>query len=381
VIIAVTDDGRGIDVPKVRQRAADRGVGTDELSADETIGLIFRSGLSTAPAISEVSGRGVGLDVVRASVEAARGRIEVRSQPGAGSEFRLIVPITLAVLPCLIVSAGAEQFGLPLHRVILAQGGEDEGVRAEGRPARWIDDQPVGVSDLAETLGLPPAEPVRPNRPVVVLSGASHRHAFEVERLIGQRDVAVKGLGRLLPRLDAVAGASVDPDGSVLIVLDPPGLIERARSAGLRAGPALGGEGSVGAPADQPPADRRRGTILVVDDALTVRELQRSILERAGYEVAVAADGVEALAHLADAPVDLVLSDLDMPRLDGFGLTEAIRAQPATAHLPVVILTSRSSDEDRQRGLDVGADSYIVKSAFDEHGLLTAVERLLGSRA
>jgi len=229
---------------------------------------------------------------------------------------------------------------------------------------------PVVVSSLAGALGMPGSPP---GGPVVVLESGSRRYGFQVDALVGQRDVVVKDLGQLLPRLGVVRGAGVDPDGSVLVVLDAAGLIERAWQ-------------SAPAPAASPPDSAVRepptqcGGILVVDDALTVRELQRSILERAGYRVRLASDGAEALASLIGEPADLVLTDVEMPRLDGFGLTEAIRSHPALANTAVLILSSRASDADRLRGMESGADGYIVKSAFEERGLLTAVERLLGSR-
>ena len=367
VIIAVTDDGRGIDLDRVRERAARQGVDTDGLSEQELLELTFRSGLSTTTFVTDVSGRGVGLDVVRTSVEATRGRVEVRSRAGLGTEFRVVVPITLAVLRCLLVEAGGQQFALPFHRVVLSQDARAAGrLSAEGRPAVWVDERPVPVSTLAETLGIDPGQ--TSGGPIVVLTDTARRHAFRIDRLVGQRDVVLKGLSRLLPHLPAVAGASIEPDGSVLLVLDPPGLIERALQAGR----------AVTAPL--PPPAARPGRILVVDDALTVRELQRSILERAGFEVRVAADGRDALARLAEEPSDLILTDIEMPNLDGFGLTEAVRADPRLANVPVLILSSRSSDADRQRGLDVGADGYIVKSGFDESGLLASVNRLLGGR-
>jgi two-component system chemotaxis sensor kinase CheA len=205
--------------------------------------------------------------------------------------------------------------------------------------------------------------------PIVVLTDTARRHAFQVDRLAGQRDVVLKGLSRVLPRLPALAGASIEPDGTVLLVLDPPGLIQRAADAGR----------AVSLPAPAAP-DARARRILVVDDALTIRELQRSILERAGFAVRVAIDGEQALARLAEEPADLVLTDVEMPNLDGFGLTEAIRADPTLANVPVLILSSRSSEADRQRGMEAGADGYIVKSGFDEGDLLTAVNRLLGGR-
>jgi len=369
VIIAVTDDGRGVDLDRVRQEAARHGLGTEGLTDEDVAALTLRSGLSTTAFVTDVSGRGVGLDVVRANVEAARGRIEVRSRPGEGAEFRVVVPITLAVLRCLLVEAGGSRYALPFHRVVRTQLDDvDDRVRAEGRALTWVDRQAVPVSVLAETLGETAGQ--RTDGPLVVLADAERRHAFKIDRLVGQRDVVLKGLSQVLPNVPAVAGASVEPDGSILLVLDPPGLMQRARHRHTT------GEHEV----EEPPAGRPRGSILVVDDALTVRELQRSILERAGFSVRVASDGVQALSLLAVEPSDLVISDVEMPHLDGFGLTEAIRSDAALANIPVLLLSSRSTELDRERGLHAGADGYIVKSGFDEGSLLTAVDRLLGGR-
>ena len=369
VIIAVTDDGRGVDLGGVRREASRQGIGTEGMSDDDVAALTLRSGLSTTSFVTDVSGRGVGLDVVRANVEAARGRVEVRSEPGAGAEFRLIVPITLAVLRCLLVEAGGRAYALPFHRVVRSQADQASSkASAEGRPVVWVDQQAVPLSVLSETLGGAPAD--ASDGPVVVLADSMRRHAFKIDRLLGQRDVVLKGLSRALPGVPAVAGASVEPDGSVLLVLDPPGLIQRARHS-HPAGVVVTARGDTPAP---------KVRILVVDDALTVRELQRAILERANFSVRVATDGVRALALLADEPSDLVLTDIEMPNMDGFALTEAIRLDPGLANIPVLILSSRSSDADRQRGLDAGADGYIVKSGFDEGSLLTAVNSLLGGR-
>lgn len=369
VIITVTDDGRGIDVLELSRQAERHGIDTESLSAEERLALTFEPGVSTSPFVTDVSGRGVGLDVVRTKVEAVRGRVEVRSDP-AGTEYRIIVPITLAVLRCLLVEAGGQRFALPFHRVVLSQA-DDPSTRlhAEGHPVIWADKQPVALATLIDVLRPGGAETA--SGPIVVLADTSRRHAFQVDRLVGQRDVVLKALSPLLAHLPAIAGASVEPDGSVLIVLDPPGLIQRARNLG-RAG---------ARPAPVSPSDVPQRRILVVDDALTIRELQRSILERAGFRVRVATDGRDALAKLAEEPSDLVLTDIEMPTMDGFGLTEAIRAHPTLTNIPVLILSSRSSEADRQRGLDAGADGYIIKSAFDEASLLTAVDRLIGVRS
>jgi two-component system, chemotaxis family, sensor kinase CheA len=376
VVIAVTDDGNGIDIERVRQQAVRQGIETDGLSEEDLLQLIFHSGLSTTTFVTDVSGRGVGLDVVRTNVEAARGRVEVRSQPGVGTEFRIIVPVTLAVMRCLLVEAGGQRFALPFHRVVRSQAFDESSLtRAEGRPMVWVDGQPVPVSTLADVLGAGSADPS--SGPIVVLADSSRRHGFQVDRLVGQRDVVLKGLSRLLPHLPAVAGASVEPDGCVLVVLDPPGLIKRARQTT---------RGNVSSAPEVPevselPVTGPHGRILVVDDALTVRELQRNILERAGFDVRVAIDGTDALSKLAEGPSDLILTDVEMPNMDGFALTEAVRAHPSLANIPILILSSRASEADRIRGLDAGADGYIIKSSFDEGSLLAAVNRLIGARA
>jgi two-component system chemotaxis sensor kinase CheA len=369
VIIAITDDGRGVNIENVRRQAERQGVDTDGMAEEELLQLTFRPALSTTSFVTDVSGRGVGLDVVRANVEAARGRVEVRSQTGGGSEFRIVVPITLAVLRCLLVEAGGQRFALPFHRVVVSLPPASAArAHAEGRPVVLLDGRAVQSSALAETLGLPTG--MHPSGPIVVLADTAHQHAFQVDRLVGQRDVVVKGLSELLPHLPVLAGASVEPDGSVLLVLDPPGLIQRARHSSRPTPPSA---------ADEDGMTRRR--ILVVDDALVVRELQRNILERAGYQVRVAIDGSQALSRLAEEPSDLVLTDIEMPVMDGFELTASIRAHPTLANIPVLILSSRADDTDRQRGLDAGADGYIVKSGFDEGSLLTAVSRLIGGRS
>lgn len=366
VIIAVTDDGRGMDPGRIGGAAGGLGLDTSGMNDQELLDLSFQHGLSTAPSVTDVSGRGVGLDVVRSNVEAAHGRVEVRSEAGVGTEFRIVVPITVAVLRCLLVEVARAVFALPLHRVLLTLGrGSAQDANAEGRPVVWVDDHPVPVTTLAESLGLGGEQS---KGPVVVLADGPRRLGFVVDRLVGQRDVGIRALSPLLPPLPAVAGASCEVDGSIVVVLDPPGLIERVGQMGRRA---------AGPPAA--PSDVARRTVLVVDDALIVRELQRTILERAGFEVRVASDGEQALEMLRQEPSELVVTDVEMPRMDGFALTEAIRAIPTLSNIPVLIVTSRASDADRQRGLDAGADGYIVKSAFDESNLLDAVHRLLGS--
>jgi two-component system chemotaxis sensor kinase CheA len=388
VVVTVTDDGRGIDLERVRQRAGEAGDRLDGVGDEEALYAIFRSGLSTAATVSEVSGRGVGLDVVRTSLAAVRGRVEVHSEPGVGCQFRLSVPVTLAVLPCLLVEAAGRRFAIPMHSVVSAEAAGWSEDHVEGQPVIRVREQVLPVSDLAVTLDGPGGRRQAPagDRPAVVVASLTRRHAFRVDALVGQRNVVVKDPGRLLPRLDLLAGAALEPDGSVLLVLDVSGLVDRARwiraTAGKQPAERLGAA-SGGGDAPRPPtlSVRVGASVLVVDDTAVVRELERSILEGAGYRVRTAADGHQALAALADAPADLVVTDVDMPDCDGLQLTRSIRAEAALAGLPVVVVTSKSGDADRRRALEAGADAYLRKGDLDQRALLEVVGRLLGRPA
>ena len=363
VMIAIGDDGAGIDVAAVRAAAAKSGVDVSGLTEEESLHLIFRSGISTAKVLTEDSGRGVGLDVVATAVAAVHGAIEVVNHPGSGAEFRIVVPITLTVVPCLIVSIAGQSFALPLHRIVRMLEAQHVQV-VSGRKLAVIDGLAVPVSNLGALLGLPTVD----EGPWVLLGTPASAHAFQVETVLQKRDVVVRGLTGRLRDLKAVSGASIEPNGSILLVLDVPTLIERSDSLAEHASRVV----------DKASGPARQLSVMVVDDALMVRELQRSILERGGYAVRTASDGAEALAMLADQPADLVVTDLEMPNVDGFLLTSSIRAHPRLANIPVLIVSSRASEEDHQRGLDAGADGYIVKTSFDEAGLLSAVSRLLG---
>jgi two-component system, chemotaxis family, sensor kinase CheA len=378
VVVTVADDGRGIDLERVRERAGASGDSLEGVGDAEALYAIFRSGLSTAATVSEVSGRGVGLDVVRTSLAAVRGRVEVHSEPGAGSEFRLSVPITLAVLPCLVVETAGRRLAIPMHSVVSAEAAGWAEDWVEGQVVIRVRDQILPVSDLAVTLdGTAPADAPAGDRPAVVVASMTRRHAFRVDALLGQRNLVVKDLGRLLPRLDLLAGAALEPDGSILLVLDVSGLVDRARRMRSVARSAADPRTGAAAPAALP-APAEPPSVLVVDDTTVVRELERSILEEAGYRVRTAGDGREALAALAGELPDLVVTDVDMPNLDGLELTRAIRADRALAGLPVVVVTSKAAEADRLRAMEAGADAYLRKGDLDQRALLEVVGRLLG---
>jgi two-component system chemotaxis sensor kinase CheA len=383
VIITIRDDGRGVDVARVRAKA---GVAPGASTDGAALQLIFRTGLSTAEEVTDVSGRGVGLDVVRTNVEAVRGRIEVNSRPGAFTEFTISVPVTLTVQRCLLVSSSGQRYAIPLHNVVTVLPPTEPELISEGRPVIWQGDHAVRVSGLAEALD--PAAPVD-SGPVVVLAGVAWQHGFRIGELLGQRDMVVRGLSRLLPRIDCYIGVSAEADGSVVPVIDASGLIEQARKRGRAWSLAGSGPVAVAAlPAAAPAPAAGAGsngaaapTILVVEDALTVRELQRSILERAGYRVLTAADGLAALAVAESRPVDLVLTDVSMPRMDGLELARTLRSHPRLSGVGIIMVTSLGGDEDRRQGLEAGADGYLTKDQFDEQILVDTVQRILGEPA
>jgi two-component system, chemotaxis family, sensor kinase CheA len=363
VVITITDDGSGIDVAAVRAAAAADGVDVSNLDETESLRLILRSGVSTAKEITAESGRGVGLDVVAAAVTAVRGRLEIENHPGSGSEFRIVVPITLTIVPCLIVAVGGQPFALPMERITRMLGPQPMHLMGNRRLA-MIDGQAVPVTDLARLIGkTAPCE-----GPWVILGSAPDQHAFCVDSVLQKRDVVVRGFTGRLRDLHVISGASVEPNGSIVLVLDVLALLELAQNFVEPAATA----------ATTAEVQPKVPTLLVVDDSLMVRELQRSILERAGYQVQTANDGKEALTMLTENPPDLVITDIEMPNVDGIALTANIRSHPRLANIPVLIVTSRTNEDEHRRGLDAGADALIVKSAFDEPSLLSAVSRLLG---
>jgi two-component system chemotaxis sensor kinase CheA len=355
VEVTVADDGRGV-ATDLLQRAGTR----TELGE-----LLATPGLSTAGAVGELSGRGVGLDAVQRDLKQLGGVLLVTSEPGRGSRFTLRLPATLAVLPLLMVERAGQRFGLPLQTLAEVVSAERI-VTLGGRQTVEIDGEVLPVADLAvllDRVGLRAAS----GGPVLIIDVTSRRAAVRCDRLLGEQDAVMKALGPLLGALPFYLGATVGDDGTIALVLDARHLL-RAAPAAADAGPVTIDE----APARRPPC------VLVVDDQFTVRELQRTILASAGYDVLTAGDGREALDALRGGdPVDLVLTDIEMPVLDGFGLLAAVREDPRHASLPVVIVSSRGDEEDKRRGAEAGADAWMVKAEFDQHALLDIVRRLV----
>jgi len=373
LVIELADDGAGIDLDALRAGAVEKGLlpsaAAAELSDREAIALIFRSGFSTSPLITDLSGRGVGLDVVREAVELLHGSVEVESRRGVGTTFTLSLPLSVSTMRCLLVEAGGQTFALPVsavERVMRIEAAEIG--RAGGRETVRHDGRPVVVARLANVLGLDATRDGRDReskQPVVVLGGPGRRAAFLVDRVTQTCEVVIKSLPDPLFRVRHLAGATVLGSGQVAMLLRPADLIaavERARGAAL-AGAA--------APEASP------ATILVVEDSITTRTLEKNILQAAGYRVRAAADGGEGWSLLESGDCDLVLADVDMPVMNGFELTARIRADQRHRDLPVVLVTSLDAREDRERGIQAGADAYIVKGAFEQERLLDTIRRLI----
>ncbi len=378
--LELADDGGGIDVSAVKAGAVARGLVTAEAAAamsdHEALWLIFRSGLSTSATITAISGRGVGLDVVRENIERMNGWIEVNSVPGRGTRFAFSLPLTVATTLCLMAQAGGQTFGLPLSSVVrVVRVGADEIGHAEAGEAIRVDGRPIALLQLSDVLNLAPgpAAPARAGarRPAVVVGSAERRAAFLVDTLGAAQEVVVKSLPRPFERVRHVSGAAILGSGEVALILNAADLLRGGKGASPSAGAAeSAAESAAGAPAEAV-------MILVADDSITTRTLEKNILEAAGYTVRVAADGQEAWTILQSEPCRLLVSDVNMPRLDGFELTEKVRGHETLKRLPIVLVTSLDSREDRERGIWAGADAYIVKGSFDQDVLLSTIRQLI----
>ncbi|HVR84454.1 MAG TPA: hybrid sensor histidine kinase/response regulator [Planctomycetota bacterium] len=370
VEISVEDDGRGLDLARIREQARKRKIDVPE-DPEALARLIFMPGFSTSPLITEVSGRGVGLDVVKSRVESLHGTVSFSFQPGRGTRFALTVPLTLSTVRVLLVGAAGQVYAIVGTSVKkLVRAGIGDLGQAQGREVFLHGGSPIPVVSLAEMLGLRGGELRRASGkvPAVVVTAGDREAALVVDDVQAEQEVVVKTLGPRLGGLRTAVGATILASGKVVLLLSAGELVDRALGSGAR--------GTLAASLAEPaPVARKR--LLVVDDSVTTRSLERSILESAGYEVQAAVDGQEAWQILQEKGADLIIADVEMPRMDGFTLAQTIRSSKRFGDLPVVLVTALGSERDKARGIEVGADAYLVKSAFDQKSLLETVERLL----
>jgi chemosensory pili system protein ChpA (sensor histidine kinase/response regulator) len=383
VYVEVEDDGRGIDVERLEAEAVRQGFlppdAVARLSPREALNLVFLPGFSTAPVVTRAAGRGVGMDVVRTNVTRLNGEIDVETQPGIGTRFRLKLPLTVVVSDALTVHAGGQSLAIALNAVRLVLAVRREEIRVVGRTEMVrVDGEWVELVHLPPLLGLPADRP-RERLPVVVLRAGGAALAVAVDELGGKEEIVIKSLGGYPQGLGPFTGATISGDGRVTLVLDPTRLLELAEGAGRTASPEA--EGRPTDPASvvglASPAERR---VLLVDDSISVRKFVGHMLERAGFRVLTANDGVEALQQLAETPVDTVITDLEMPRLNGYELIEDLRRRPATRHLPVVVLTTRAGEKHWALARRLGVEHYVSKPVDEQAFVrllrsITAAER------
>ena len=382
IVIEVEDDGQGLDLAVVKRTALKRRIAReDELNAmtpAQVMGLIFVSGFSTSEMITDVSGRGVGLDVVRATVEALKGTVNVSSLPGVGCAIQIDLPVTLATTRVLICAVDGRPYALPVEYVqTIRRVSPGEVFSIEGRQTVALDGRPVSVVRLSDLLevrngaagaaGQHGDEAAGTSVPCVFFSLGEDRLGLLVDALLDEQEVVVKPHGHLLKRVRNVSGSTILGTGEVCIVLSPHDLM---RSVRKRSAPAPVADEGV-------EAEARRQVVLLVEDSITTRTQEKRILEGAGYEVVTAVDGLDAFNKLSAQRFDAVVSDIEMPNMDGLALTSKIRGDRRYAELPVILVTALATDEDRKRGMEVGANGYITKSTFDQKLLLDTLRRLV----
>jgi two-component system sensor histidine kinase and response regulator WspE len=377
LFIAVSDDGRGIDLERIRRRVVDRGmVAADtaaRFDATELMDFIFVPGLSTRDEVTEISGRGVGLDVVQTTAQETGGSVRALSELGKGTRFELQLPLALSVTRAVVVEIAGEPYALPLTRIDRILRVPIGAVRSlEGRPYFALEEHNVGLVPARRILDLGGVAPDPAELCVVVICDRARRYGLVVERFLGEHDLVVRPLDPRLGKVADVSSAAILNDGSPLLIIDVDDLVRSIEKLlhGHRYEPlSIAVDGA---------APKRRKRVLVVDDSIIVREVERQLLVGAGYEVTLAVDGVDAWNCVRSDVFDLVVSDVDMPRLNGIELVRRIKQDPAFKSLPVVIVSYKDRDEDRARGLDAGASAYLTKSSFHDEMLIRTVEDLIG---
>ena len=381
--VILSDDGKGIDKDLVIKAAVKSGImskeAADKLEDEEILNLIYQSGVSTSSIITDISGRGLGLSIAHEKITKLNGVISVQTEADKGTTFRIRLPMALATFRGIMVRVNDFLFILPTVNVERVLRVEEADIKTvENHETILIDSQIISVVDIGEVLGLPELKHGGSDRKntgfeksdkirVVVLFSAEQRIAFKVDDIVGEQQVLVKGLGKLLKRVRNISGATILGSGNVVPVLNITDLMKSA----LR----IKGKKS------EVPADMlfvpKTGSILVAEDSITSRTLLKNILETAGYKVTTSVDGADAFTKARTGDFDIIVSDVDMPKMNGFELTQKIKNDKKLSEIPVVLVTALESREDREKGIEVGADAYIIKSSFDQTNLLEIIKKLI----
>ncbi len=379
LIISISDDGKGIDIKRIRDKAVAKGlVGSeiaDKLSEAELLEFMFLPGFSTAAEVTEISGRGVGLDVVQTMVQEVRGLVKVDTELGKGTTFNLQVPVSLSVMPALVVEISGESYAFPLMRIDhLLKLPRNKILVLESREYVKHEGVNVGLISAAQVLGVK-ASRMNPGDSVhvAIISDRLNRYAIFVDSFIGEFELVVRPLDPRLGKVSDINSAAVLEDGSPVIILDVDDMVRSIDD--ILNGGQLHGIG--GTAASDPASSKKR--ILVVDDSITVREVERNLLMNNGYDVDVAVDGAEGWNAVRSKQYALVLTDVDMPRMNGIELVSKIKSNERLRSMPVMIVSYKDREADRIKGMEAGADYYLTKSSFHDNTLLEAVKNLIGS--
>ncbi|WP_027358673.1 hybrid sensor histidine kinase/response regulator [Desulforegula conservatrix] len=380
VIIEVADDGKGMNIEAIRQTALkmklDRKEAIEAMNHDEIMNLVFRPGFSTSSFVSDLSGRGVGLDVVRANVDRLKGIVRVESVPGQGTCFRIQLPVTLATIRVMIAAVGDLKYGLPLEYIeqtfMLKR---RDLFKIEGRETIRLDGAPVSVVRLFDLLELPLHRSNRAgNRksasdsiPCVIISSGGHRLGLIMDEMLDEQEVVLKPQSRILKKVRNVSGTTILGTGEICMILAPQDIIRSVRKRDL----------PVIAENTESETDNKKKTLLAAEDSLTTRTQMKRILEGAGYEVVTAVDGMDAYNKLGTRDFDALITDVIMPNMDGLTLTAKVREDRKYSEMPIILVTSLALDEDRKKGVEAGANAYITKPGFDQKVFLDTLKRLV----
>ena len=377
LLLALSDDGRGLDSEAIRQRASQRGMLDEEtfdaLTSQQLQQLIFTSGFSTCRYITELSGRGVGLDVVRANVERLKGSIQLESVPGKGLSVQLRLPLSLATTRLLLASAAGRLYGLPVEFIHTSRWLEPEQMfMLDGRPAMLLNDAPVVVTHLSDLLDLGIDNQNGEGKALacVVIQTDHGRLGLLADNVLNEEEVVLKPLGPPLKRVRNVSALAILGSGEICVVLNPSDLLNSAQKMSVI------GYGSLSR-TQKATQQAAKPAVLLAEDSALIRAMEKRILEDANYEVVTAVDGADALNLLCSRPFAAVVTDITMPNMNGLTLTQRIRSTPRYQGLPVILVTSLASDQDKRRGLEVGANAYIPKPTFDQRVLLDTLKRLI----
>lgn len=377
LVLELSDDGNGVDLERLRGTIVDRHLSPVEtalrLSEEELLTFLFLPGFSLRDKVTEVSGRGVGLDAVQHMVRQLRGAVVLEQTAGQGSRFHLEVPLTLSVVRSLVVEVGEEAYAFPLaHIERMCDLAPEDIVQLEGRQHFWHEGRHVGLVAASQLLQRPPGQTPSDTLKVVVIRERDAVYGIAVERFIGERTLVVLPLDDRLGKVQDISAGALLDDGSVVLIVDVEDMlrsVDKLLNTGRLERIARRTRQATEAP---------RKRVLVVDDSLTVRELQRKLLLNRGYEVAVAVDGMDGWNALRSEDFDLLITDIDMPRMDGIELVTLLRRDSRLQSLPVMVVSYKDREEDRRRGLDAGADYYLAKASFHDDALLDAVVELIG---